>query len=157
MSLVARWIPATLGVAAAVVAAAVAIAAAPGGVSSRQPTSPELPATASERLRRGGYLVHQVAMCPQCHSPRDERGQLIAGQLLQGGPIPARSTVPGLDLAFLAPRLAGHAAGLDRPQFVHLLMTGVRPDGSEPRYPMPPFQMSREDAEAIYEYLMSLR
>jgi hypothetical protein len=35
-------------------------------------------------------------------------------------------------------------------------MTGRRPSGRVPDPPMPPFRLSREDAEAIVAYLRSL-
>jgi hypothetical protein len=29
------------------------------------------------KLERGKYLVDQVAMCEDCHTPRNEKGELI--------------------------------------------------------------------------------
>ncbi|MBI5424207.1 MAG: c-type cytochrome [Opitutae bacterium] len=36
-------------------------------------------------------------------------------------------------------------------------MTGVKPDGSMPRPPMPQFRLSEEDARAVVAYLRALK
>ena len=110
----------------------------------------------SARVARGEYLVNDVAMCVQCHTPRDERGELLRSKLLQGAPIPVTSPYPNDGWAYVAPRLAGLSPWTEE-QIVTLLTTGARPDGQRPRPPMPPFRMTREDAEAVVAYLESLR
>ena len=35
-------------------------------------------------LERGRYLVHNVAVCPDCHTPRDELGAFVEGRELAG-------------------------------------------------------------------------
>lgn len=118
---------------------------------------PELSSTEIQtQSERGEYLVHQVAMCVQCHSPRNENGHLIPQRLLSGAPIPVASPFPNQQWAASAPKIAG-LPGWVEADFVTLLMTGSRPTGETPRRPMPPFRMSREDAEAIAAYLRSIR
>ena len=107
-------------------------------------------------LRRGEYLVHQVAKCVSCHSPRDSQGELDPGRLLQGAPIPVSSPFPNQQWAFQAPTIAG-LPGWSVPDAVHLLTEGSRPGGHKPRPPMPEYRMKVEDAEAVVSYLMSLR
>jgi mono/diheme cytochrome c family protein len=131
------------------VAAALLVAAA--GFSVRAAGDDE-----SARVARGEYLVNDVAMCVQCHTPRDERGELLRGKLLQGASIPVASPYPNDGWAYAAPRLAGLAPWTEE-QIVTLLTTGARPSGERPRPPMPPFRMTREDAEAVVAYLESLR
>jgi hypothetical protein len=128
------------------VAAGLLVAAAPR-LRATRPTA--------EGVERGRYLVHHVAMCVQCHSPRDERGELQRLHLLEGGRIPVSSPYPDETWAFEAPHLAG-LPGFDPDAVVTLLMTGHLPDGRSPRPPMPPFRLSREDAEAVVAYLRSL-
>jgi mono/diheme cytochrome c family protein len=106
-------------------------------------------------IERGRYLVHQVAMCVQCHSPRDERGQLVKLGLLEGGTIPMEPPFRDRPWAFEAPKLAG-LPGWEPQEVVHLLVTGTRRNGRSPRPPMPPFRMTEEDARAIVAYLESL-
>lgn len=108
-----------------------------------------------QQIAHGKYLVHHVAQCIQCHTPRDPSGTLIQSQLLQGAPIPVRGP------AFSKPWAAASAslAGLGNYQqgFVkHLLMHGKRPDGSRPESPMPRFHLTETDADAVIAYLKSL-
>jgi mono/diheme cytochrome c family protein len=107
------------------------------------------------KIERGRYLVHQVAMCVQCHSPRDENGELIPERLLRGEAIPFSSPFPTQRWAFRAPAIAG-LPGYSKADGVRLLTTGVAPSGHSPMPPMPPFRMTKEDAEAVVEYLASI-
>lgn len=115
------------------------------------------PATStSPVVERGGYLANHVAMCVQCHSPRDRSGELEGERLFTGGAIPVESPFRAPRWAFHAPNLR-HVPGYTEEQFVTLLTTGIRPSGDEPRSPMPPYRMNEDDAAAIYAYLRSLR
>lgn len=107
-------------------------------------------------VERGRYLVRHVAMCVQCHTPRDEGGALEETRLLQGAPVPLRAPY-GDPWAFRAPWLAG-LPGHTEDELVHLLSTGiVRRTGRPPAPPMPPFRMTEADARAVAAYLKSLR
>ena len=48
------------------------------GEGARTPATPAL-AMAGD-AERGRYIVEQVVMCAECHSPRDAHGQIIANQ-----------------------------------------------------------------------------
>lgn len=104
---------------------------------------------------RGQYLTEQVAMCVQCHSPKDDAGRVIPERKFQGAPIPIVSPYGAQDWAVEAPALAG-LEFYDREAFVRLLTEGIARDGAPPKPPMPPFRMSAEDAGAIYDYLSGL-
>jgi len=112
--------------------------------------------TPGEQVARGSYLVNSVAMCVQCHTPRDARGELDRAHLLKGAPIPLRSPFPNKEWAFAAPAIAG-LPGLSDEDAIALLTTGSRPASPAPKPPMPPFRLTREDAEAVVAYLRSLR
>ena len=117
------------------------------------------PASAQARVSdpdRGMYLVHHVAKCISCHSPRNSRGELDYNRLLRGAPIPVRSPFPNEQWAFQAPAIAG-LPGWSTSDAVHLLTQGSRPGGYVPRSPMPQYRMTLEDAEAVVAYLKSLR
>jgi mono/diheme cytochrome c family protein len=101
---------------------------------------------------RGRYIVESVAMCGRCHTPRNEAGEQILANRLLGAPI--QQPVPGWATA--APRIAGTPPGTDD-EFVRLLTTGISRTGRPPQLPMPPFRMTRQDAEAVLAYLKSLR
>src|SRR4051794_10290930 len=109
-----------------------------------------------EPTNRGRYLVDHVAMCIQCHTPRDENGQLLLNAYLQGAPVPVKAPVNAKNWALRAPAIAG-LPGYDKNQAVRLLTEGITADGRTPNPPMPPFRFSRTDAEAIASYLESLR
>jgi mono/diheme cytochrome c family protein len=105
---------------------------------------------------RGKYFVDHVAMCIQCHTPRDESGRLLTGKYLKGAPVPVNAPpFPNMKWALRAPAIAG-LPGYTADQGVRLLTEGITADGRRPDPPMPPFRFSRADAEAIVAYLKSL-
>src|SRR5579864_8582729 len=107
-------------------------------------------------IARGQYIVEGVAACGDCHTPRDENGVSDRTRWLKGAPVffqPAQA-VPGWPL--VAPRLAGLPPGSDA-EIITLLTTGIWQQTNKPlRLPMPRFQMTRSDAEAVVAYLKSL-
>src|SRR5829696_3491692 len=66
----------------------------------KRPDPTPAPAT---QLERGKYLVHNVARCIDCHTPRDDKGDLVAARLLQGAPIWIKPAVATDDWAEHAP------------------------------------------------------
>jgi mono/diheme cytochrome c family protein len=104
----------------------------------------------------GRYLVHDVAKCIECHSPRNSRGDLDRSRLLQGAPLPVKSPFPNDPWAFHAPAIAG-LPGWSQAELVHVLTTGTRYSGRRPLPPMPRFRLTEEDATAVGDYLASLR
>ncbi|MCC6145525.1 MAG: cytochrome c [Candidatus Hydrogenedentes bacterium] len=109
----------------------------------------------SDLVARGKYIVHSMSQCVQCHSPRDEQGNLIESQLLTGGRIPFSSPYPNETWATRAPSLID-MSGYEEDQAIRLLTTGITRRGVPPQSPMPPFRMTDEDARAVYLYLNSL-
>jgi mono/diheme cytochrome c family protein len=108
-----------------------------------------------DKVSRGKYLVEGVAECWTCHTPRDEHGDPDRTRWLLGAPVVFRPTIDMSNWAERAPRLSGSPPGTDE-DFVKLMMTGISRTGRPPRQPMPRFQMTREDAEAVLAYLKSL-
>lgn len=121
---------------------------APDGVTQSTPR-------ADGSSERGRYLTERVAMCIQCHSPRDDDGELIRERKFQGAPIPVEGPNWGPEWAVEAPAIAG-ITFYTREELVRLLTEGIARDGEPPTPPMPPFRMSEADATAIYDYLASL-
>lgn len=111
---------------------------------------------ASALVARGEYIVKGVGLCSDCHAPRNERGEFITAQWLKGSALPFAPTVPLPAWANAAPGIAGLPT-MTSDQAMTFLMTGVRPDGSTPRPPMPPFRMNEADARAVVAYLKSLQ
>ena len=76
------------------------IAAAQGGRTTTQ----------AKLIAHGKYLVTRVAGCTDCHSPRNERGEMISGHELQGAPLAFQPIHPGLGECGASDRRIG---GLD--------------------------------------------
>jgi mono/diheme cytochrome c family protein len=104
----------------------------------------------------GKYLVHDVAQCVQCHSPRDGNGALLADRLLTGAPIPVRSPFPGQEWAYRAPAIVG-MPGYTEEDAIRLLTRGIARSGQPPRSPMLQFHMTEQDARDVFAYLKSLQ
>lgn len=111
---------------------------------------------AATPAERGEYIVKDVGMCADCHTPRDAQGGLIQSAWLHGAPIDFRPLHP-MPFAVSAPSIAGLPAGYTPEQLVHFLETGLRPNGSPARPPMPAYRLDPDDARAVVAYLATLR
>jgi mono/diheme cytochrome c family protein len=108
-------------------------------------------------IGQGKYIVENVAMCVECHTPRDETGRLIREQYLNGAPVPVKGPpYPVMKWAVKAPAIAG-LIGYTKEEGVRLFTQGITRDGRVPDPPMPPFRLSTQDAEAVVAYLKSLQ
>jgi mono/diheme cytochrome c family protein len=122
------------------------------GIKSKPVGSPSTKADAE----RGKYLVENVSMCGQCHTPRGGNGELIRSQWLNGAPIPTPNPYPDRPWSEFAPRISGLLQYSDD-QALQLLTEGTSRTGKPLRGPMPPFRMSDQDARDIISYLRSLK
>jgi mono/diheme cytochrome c family protein len=113
------------------------------------------PLTGDALVARGEYLVGSVVLCGDCHTPRLPTGALDETHRLQGAP---NMTTPTVEMPWgpYAPQLAGIPANFSEDQFIAFLQTGVRPDGSHPRPPMPPYRLTEDDARAVAAYIATL-
>jgi mono/diheme cytochrome c family protein len=134
----------------------IAIAAALAALSGCVVAGPAAPAalTEAQLVARGEYLVNGLVGCHDCHTPMTPTGPDMT-QALQGAELGFEPTV-AMPWGAYAPALAGGPANYTDAQFVHLLQTGVRPDGSRPRPPMPQFRMNEDDARAVVAYIKTL-
>jgi mono/diheme cytochrome c family protein len=109
------------------------------------------------KIERGRYITHDVAMCVQCHTPRDESGTLIESKAFMGAtfPVGPPGFIPEAEWCIATPRVAG-LPGFTDDEAVEFFMTGARLGRHQPKWPMPPFRMNRADAEAVVAYLRSL-
>jgi mono/diheme cytochrome c family protein len=111
--------------------------------------------SAAPDVARGRYIVEGVAMCGQCHTPRDSNGNPERTRWLQGAPVPWLPAQPDSNWPLSAPRIGGTPPASDA-DMVKLLTTGIWTTGNPLRPPMPQFRMDRSDAEAVVAYLKSL-
>jgi mono/diheme cytochrome c family protein len=106
-------------------------------------------------IKRGEYLVEQIAECGECHSPRNERGELRRDAWLRGARIWIQPVKPIPNWADRAPALAGLPSFTER-QVEYVLENGTGPNGEELHPPMHIYHMNHADAKAIAAYLKSL-
>jgi len=124
------------------------------GLVAALPAQP--PQGQSSQIEHGKYLVEKVAMCVECHTRRNTRGELDRNKLLQGAPIPLQSPFRNQQWAFQAPDIAG-LPGWTTQDAIRLLQTGRRMTGLSPKPPMPSYRLTQVDAEAVVAYLKSMR
>lgn len=110
------------------------------------------PPVLSGDVTRGRYLVERVAMCGECHSARNDAGDIIPDTRLQGGAMPVR--VPwAADWPLQVPRIAGLPGYSDAEALRVLTEGAIRRNGTRARAPMPRFRMSVEDASDVIAFL----
>ena len=139
-------------VCAGVMAAGVAwfgLAGADAQTQDRPPAAPPLTGNAA----RGRYIVERVAMCGECHSTRDQDGNLLAATFLQGGPLPVLAPWAA-DWPVQVPRIAG-LPGYSDAEALRILTEGaaIKRNGIQARAPMPRFRMTRDDAADVIAFL----
>lgn len=117
--------------------------------------APPVPSSPAD-VARGKYIVENVAMCPQCHTPRQSDGELDSRRPLDGAAEFFQPPHPDANWPLKAPRIGGNPPASDQ-DLIKLLMTGVWTDGKPLRLPMMPFRMNEADAKAVVAYLKSVR
>jgi mono/diheme cytochrome c family protein len=133
-----------------IVAAAVASLALVPALAGTKPKS-----ASAASVARGKYLVEQVGMCGDCHSPHNEKGEVIQEQRLQGATLPFKPIVPMPLWAEKSSAIAG-LPGWEKEAAIRFMMTGIAFNGLPARPPMPQYRFNQGDAEAIVVYLQSL-
>jgi mono/diheme cytochrome c family protein len=110
-------------------------------------------------LERGKYLVENVGMCGDCHTPmlngKPDASKHLKGSTLNMQPI---TPVPGWHKT--APDLTSTSPLFERWKEEGLkkfLETGLNPRGNPADPPMPSYKFAAEDAEAVVRYLKSLK
>lgn len=120
--------------------------------SSAQGNAATNSGASSADVARGKYLVDSVAMCGQCHTPRNASGVLDRSKWLEGAAVPWMPAQSQANWPLLAPRIGGTPPASDA-DMIKLLTTGIWTNGEPLRFPMLPFRMSEADARAVLAYL----
>lgn len=104
-------------------------------------------------IKRGEYLVNEVARCGDCHTPMGKDGQFDKTRHLQGGKLAFIPRVKPKEWEDEAPDITASGKGgrWSQEKWVRYLTSGK---GSEA--PMPPYKLAVEDARAIAAYCASL-
>jgi mono/diheme cytochrome c family protein len=110
-------------------------------------------------VKRGDYLVNRIALCGDCHTPRNAKGELDLTKHLQGAPIPFTPKQKPKEWEDHAPDItaSGKAGSWGEEKMVKYLTTGVTAKGEKADAPMPAYQMTPEDARAVTAYLLHLK
>jgi hypothetical protein len=119
------------------------------GQKSKVHTSPAV------SVARGKYLVGNVGLCGDCHTPRNDRGEPVKEQWLQGATLGFKPIGPAPVWADRAPAIAG-LPGWEKDAAIRYLMTGIAYNELPSRPPMPQYRFNVQDAQAIVAYLRSL-
>jgi mono/diheme cytochrome c family protein len=109
---------------------------------------------AQNDVERGRYLVEEVAMCGECHTPRLPDGDTDRSRWLQGAAIWIVPVQANPNWAMRAPSLAGMPYSDQQAEDV--LERGMGPNGQTIQPPMHIYHMHHADAVAIIAYLRSL-
>ncbi|HEY0703395.1 MAG TPA: hypothetical protein VGD60_11555 [Candidatus Acidoferrales bacterium] len=142
-----------------IVSGALLLAVAGAGISTRalkqqSAAKPAPKPAAHSDVARGKYLVEEVAMCGECHTPRDASGNLIEERDLQGAPTWIAPVHPDSKWAWNAPTIAGFP--YSDADAVNIFERGIGANGQPIQRPMHIYHMSHEDQLAIVAYLKSL-
>jgi len=118
------------------------------------------PASRAESAEdRGKYLVDEVAKCGDCHTPMVE-GKPDASKYLKGAVLGFQPIGEVKGWHKTSPDLTPGSRLWQRwgeKGLTNFLMTGKGPSGNAADPPMPAYKMKAEDAEAIVQYLKSLK
>jgi mono/diheme cytochrome c family protein len=115
---------------------------------------------ASDKVARGKYLVEEVAKCQNCHTPQMPDGQLDRAKWLKGSVIGFQPVEPVKDWHKTSPDLTPGSRLWQRwgeKGLVTFFKTGLGPSGHHADPPMPTYTLEADDAEAIVDYLKSLK
>lgn len=136
-----------------------------GATDARQrPAAPAAPAGSASassdiampagNAAHGQYIAEHVAMCVECHSGRDQAGEIIPGERYTGTQIPF---VPPSNWATRVPRNKGLPGYTDAMAMRLLTQGAIGRDGRQLRLPMPRFRMTPQDAADVIAFLRSVQ
>ena len=110
---------------------------------------------AAAQIQRGQYLVENVSLCAECHTPKTDKGEYDRTQWLQGDVLDFKPDHP-MPFAAAAPPIAG-MPGFTDGQALKFLETGIDVTGRPAMPPMPQYRFNHNDALAVLAYLRSLK
>jgi mono/diheme cytochrome c family protein len=108
---------------------------------------------------RGKYLVEEIAKCGACHTPMVD-GKLDATKHLKGAVLAFQPIGEVAGWHKTSPDLTPGSRLWQRwgeKGLTNFLVTGKGPSGNAADPPMPAYKMKQEDAEAVVQYLKSLK
>jgi mono/diheme cytochrome c family protein len=116
--------------------------------------------SAEDRITRGKYLVDEVGKCQECHTPRLESGEFDTSKWLKGAVSRVAPIKPIKGWHKTAPDITTGGQLWEKWKEAGVrkyMQTGVTPKGGKSDAPMPTYKLSAEDADAVVEYLKTLK
>ena len=106
-------------------------------------------------VEHGRYISEHVAMCVECHSGRDEEGNIRESARYNGAPLPFLPPSWGKGWATRIPRNRGLAGYTDALALRLLTEGSIGRDGARLKPPMPRFRMTTQDAADVIAFFRS--
>jgi mono/diheme cytochrome c family protein len=113
-----------------------------------------------DKVARGKYLVENVALCGDCHTPMLPAGQPDGSRSMRGAPLSFQPLQPIPKWVAAAPDITPQSPLWKRwgeSGLLKFLQTALDPRGNPANPPMPAYKFSAQDAEAVVAYLKTLR
>jgi len=114
----------------------------------------------SDKIARGKYLVEEVARCQECHTPKSADGQFDQTKWLKGATLNIQAIAEVKGWHKTSPDITSTSRLFQRwgdAGLIKFLTTAQNPNGGAAGAPMPAYKMAPADAEAVVEYLKSLK
>jgi mono/diheme cytochrome c family protein len=115
---------------------------------------------AADGVERGKYLVEEIGKCQDCHTPRGADGQFDKTKWMKGTVLDFQPIQPVPGWHKTSPDLTPSGRLWKRwgeKGIAEFLKTGMGPGGHHAEPPMPTYTLKAEDAEAIVQYLKTLK
>jgi mono/diheme cytochrome c family protein len=116
-------------------------------------------AAQDSKVQRGKYLVEEVARCQECHTPRTDTNDFDRAKWMKGATLVAAPSTPIEGWHQKSPDISSTSPLWQRwgdEGIAKFLETAKNPRGGKAGAPMPAYNLSQADAEAIATYLKSL-
>jgi mono/diheme cytochrome c family protein len=113
-----------------------------------------------DSVAKGKYLVEEIGRCQECHTPRTETGELDKSKWLKGATLDFAPMHEVKGWHKTSPDLTGGGSLMARWKeagLVKFLETGKNPRGNPADPPMPAYNLTHADAQAIVDYLKTLQ
>lgn len=113
-----------------------------------------------KEIAYGKYLLEEVSKCQECHTPKTETGELDKSKWLKGATLDFQPVTPVERWHKTSPDITPSGRLWQRwgeKALLEYLQTGLTPKGKPADPPMPAYKLKKADAEAMMEYLKSLK
>ena len=114
----------------------------------------------TEKAERGRYLVEDIGQCQTCHTPKLSTGEYDREKCLKGSLLNIQPIEEVKGWHKTAPDITPGSRLWSRwgeQSLLKYLQTGIAPNGRPADPPMPAYKYNAADAEAVVEYIKTLK